>query len=93
MSLFSRSENGAIAGDGDGWTATRAALGRQRAHDVVYDCCREALGSRQPFVDILAAHPDIAPVMTREELAAVIAPERYLGAAPEMVDRLLAKRK
>jgi len=68
-------------------------LGRQRAHDVVYDCCREALKSRAPFVEVMAAHPEIAPLMTHEELAAVLAPENYLGSAPAMVDRLLARRK
>ena len=68
-------------------------LGRQRAHDVVYDCCREALSSGKPFLDVLSAHPEISAVMDRDQLANVIAPESYLGAAPEMVDRLLANRK
>jgi 3-carboxy-cis,cis-muconate cycloisomerase len=68
-------------------------LGRQKAHDAVYDCCREALSTRAPFLDILARHPEIAPLMDRAALAAVIAPESYLGMAPAMVDRLLAGRQ
>jgi 3-carboxy-cis,cis-muconate cycloisomerase len=67
-------------------------LGRQRAHDAVYDCCREALRTRAAFVDVLAAHPEIAPLMRRDELATVLAPENYLGSAQAMVDRLLTRR-
>ena len=71
------------------------ALGRQVAHDVVYDCCRAALtGDRAgaSFLDALAAEPRIAAVMGRDELAKLVDPANYLGAAPEMVRRLLAGR-
>ena len=73
--------------------ALAPALGRQRAHDVVYDCCRAALSGGQPFLDLLSEHPEIGPVMDRAALAKVLRPENYLGSAPEMVDRLLAARE
>ena len=67
-------------------------MGRQRAHDVVYDCCRETLTGKAGFLDALAAHPEIAAHMSRDDLAPLVDPVNYLGAAPRMVDRLLERR-
>jgi 3-carboxy-cis,cis-muconate cycloisomerase len=69
-----------------------SALGRQVAHDLVYDCCRAALTGDTPFLDALAAEPRIAAVMDREALARLVDPANYLGAAPEMARNLLARR-
>jgi len=67
------------------------ALGRQRAHDLVYDICREVLRSGRPFLDLLAENPEIAPHMGRAELARLVDPANYLGLCGEMVDRVLAR--
>src|SRR5690606_32535765 len=68
-------------------------LGRQVAHDVVYDCCRESLRKGAPFLDVLAAHPEIAGKIGREELAGLVAPENYLGSAPGMTRAYLKARQ
>ncbi|HUI17525.1 MAG TPA: 3-carboxy-cis,cis-muconate cycloisomerase [Alphaproteobacteria bacterium] len=65
-------------------------LGRQRAHDLVYDICREVVKSGRPLLDLLAADKEISAHMTRGELAALVDPANYLGLAGEMVDRVLA---
>ena len=65
------------------------ALGRNRAHDLVYDICREVAAGQGGFLDLLAAHPEIAPHKTREELAALLDPANYIGLAGAMVDRVL----
>jgi 3-carboxy-cis,cis-muconate cycloisomerase len=65
-------------------------LGRQRAHDVVYDVCREVVTSGRPFLDLLAANPEIAQAATRAELEKLVDPANYVGLAGEMVDRVLA---
>src|SRR3984885_12906201 len=44
-------------------------LGRQRAHDLVYDICRAVIASGRPFLDLLAENPEISPHMDREGLA------------------------
>jgi 3-carboxy-cis,cis-muconate cycloisomerase len=67
-------------------------LGRSRAHDVVYECCRESLDKGTPFVDALAAHSDIAGAMKRKQIEKLADPANYLGSAPEMVERYLAAR-
>ncbi len=64
-------------------------LGRQRAHDLVYDICRKAITTSGSFLDLLAGDPEIAPHMNREALAKLVDPANYLGLAGEMVDRVL----
>lgn len=64
-------------------------LGRQRAHDLVYDICRKAITTGGSFLDLLAGDPEIAPHMNREALAKLVDPANYLGLAGEMVDRVL----
>ncbi len=68
-------------------------LGRTRAHDVVYECCRESLDKGTAFVDALAAHSEISAVMKRKELEKLADPANYLGSAPQMVERYLAGRR
>ena len=40
-------------------------IGREYAHDLVYDLCREALADNRPLVEILVAHPEINKHVTR----------------------------
>jgi len=65
-------------------------LGRQRAHDLVYDKCREAARSERPLLDLLAEDGEIARHASRSELAKLLDPANYVGLAGEMVDRVLA---
>jgi len=65
-------------------------LGRQRAHDLVYDICRKSITAKESFLDLLAADPDISKHMKRDELAKLVDPANYLGVAGEMIDRVLA---
>jgi len=67
-------------------------IGRQRAHDLVYDCCRQCLERDQNFVDALMSAPEIADALTREAVEAFVDPRNYLGVAPEMVERYLSSR-
>lgn len=68
-------------------------IGRQVAHDVVYDCCRKALSGEATFLDALMAEPEIYGALDRDSVQALTKPENYLGEAPEMVRRLLLKRR
>jgi 3-carboxy-cis,cis-muconate cycloisomerase len=67
------------------------ALGRQRAHDLVYDICREVVAGKGTFLDLLAADPEISAHKDRADLAALLNPANYCGLAGEMVDRVLAR--
>jgi 3-carboxy-cis,cis-muconate cycloisomerase len=68
-------------------------IGRQVAHDVVYDACRATLNEGAAFVEALLAHPEINGRLTRAEIETLIDPTNYLGAAPAMTRRLLANRR
>jgi 3-carboxy-cis,cis-muconate cycloisomerase len=65
-------------------------LGRQRAHDLVYDICRAVIAGQGSFLDLLAEHPEIKPHMGRAQLAGFLDPANYVGLSGEMVDRVLA---
>ena len=65
-------------------------IGREYAHDLVYDLCRDALREDKPLLDVLAAHPEISRHLDRAALARLCDPANYLGQAGVMVDRVLA---
>ncbi|MBV8778889.1 MAG: adenylosuccinate lyase family protein [Alphaproteobacteria bacterium] len=67
-------------------------IGRNEAHDLVYDACRAAIESNRPLYDVLAEHKDIIGPLGDTRLRALTNPANYIGAAPAMVDRVLAGR-
>jgi len=68
-------------------------IGREYAHDLVYDICREAIRLNRPLLDLLAEHPEIGRHLDRPALARLCDPANYLGQAGVMVDRVLASVK
>lgn len=68
-------------------------IGREYAHDLVYDLCREAVKQSRPLVDILAEHPEINAHVSRAQLEAFCDPANYLGQAGVMIDQVLASIK
>src|ERR1700689_3151209 len=67
-------------------------LGRQYAHDLVYDICRKVVATGRPLVDLLAENTEITKHLDRAALAKLCDPGNYLGEAGAMVDRGLAMR-
>ena len=65
-------------------------LGRERAHDLVYDICREAIAQKRPLVDLLAQNAEISKHLDRAQLEKLCDPANYLGQSGVMVDRVLA---
>ena len=45
-------------------------LGRQQAHDVVYEACREALGQGRSLFDVLQANATVAAALPAERACA-----------------------
>lgn len=68
-------------------------IGREYAHDLVYDLCRQAIAQKQPLLELLAAHPEIARHVDRAALQRMLDPANYLGQSGTMVDRVLAARR
>src|SRR6202045_678834 len=67
-------------------------LGRQYAHDLVYDVCRKVVATGRPLVELLAENEEITKHLDRAALAKLCDPANYLGEAGAMVDRVLAMR-
>jgi 3-carboxy-cis,cis-muconate cycloisomerase len=68
-------------------------LGRQDAHDVVYDACRRANEKGISLAEALSADKRVAERIDRATIDRLTAPKNYLGLAPDMVDRVLAAAK
>ena len=68
-------------------------MGRNTAHDVVYDICREVVKTGRPLIDLLEENEEIGKYADRKALEKLVDPANYLGVAGEMVDRVLAMRK
>jgi 3-carboxy-cis,cis-muconate cycloisomerase len=67
-----------------------SSLGRQRAHDVVYDACMAVSDGGRPLRDVLLANPDVVSAISADELDRLLDPANYTGLAAVFVDRVLA---
>lgn len=71
--------------------AAAPKLGRQHAHDVVYDACRKAIEGGGQLADILAGMPEISDALGgTEAIRRHCDPANYLGLCGPMVDRVIA---
>jgi 3-carboxy-cis,cis-muconate cycloisomerase len=67
-------------------------IGRQIAHDIVYECCRASIKNKTPFIEALLSKTEISNIFNETQLLKIIDPANYLGAAPAMAQRLLDNR-
>ena len=65
-------------------------IGRQEAHDIVYDACRVANEKNTSLADALSADPRVSSRIDRATIDRLTSPKNYLGLAPQMADRVLA---
>ena len=66
-------------------------LGREKAHDLVYDLCRDAIKQERPLLDLLVENREITRHADRKKLAQLCDPANYLGLSGVMVDRVLSR--
>jgi 3-carboxy-cis,cis-muconate cycloisomerase len=65
-------------------------LGRQHAHEIVYDACRKAIEGGGQLADILAKMPEIVDALGGvDAIRHHCDPVNYLGLSGEMVDRVI----
>jgi adenylosuccinate lyase len=65
-------------------------LGRQMAHELVYEICMDAFTRDEPLREALLKNPEISSRISESELDAMLDPSSYLGMAETFVDRVLA---
>jgi 3-carboxy-cis,cis-muconate cycloisomerase len=68
-------------------------IGREYAHDLVYDLCRDAIKTNQSLLELLVAHPEINVHLDRAALGRLCDPANYLGQAGIMVDKVLERQR
>src|SRR5277367_1531887 len=61
-----------------------AAIGRQHAHDVVYDAAMEAATAHKSFGDLLAADPRVTAHLDPAAIEKLLDPTAYTGLCAEM---------
>jgi 3-carboxy-cis,cis-muconate cycloisomerase len=61
-----------------------AAIGRQHAHDVVYDAAQAAFVEDQSFSDLLAADKRLTEHMDRKAIDKLLDPTAYTGLCADM---------
>lgn len=66
------------------------AVGRQRAHDMVYRAAMTAVESGRPLEAVLQANPEVTAHLSEEKIHAALDASAYTGLSAEFVDRLLA---
>ena len=65
-------------------------MGRQKAHDVVYELCRRANQEDKPLLELLLEDPECKKAgVNKVELERLCEPGNYLGYSEMMVDRVL----
>jgi 3-carboxy-cis,cis-muconate cycloisomerase len=67
-------------------------LGRNYAHDLVYDICRQVVATGRPLAELLAENKEISQHVSRKKIDELCDPANYLGVAGEMVDRVIKLR-
>lgn len=70
--------------------ALAPALGRQEAHDVVYDACRRACDTGRGLAEVLGQSSLIRAHFNTEQIERMTDPSHYLGLAPQFTDRACA---
>lgn len=87
------SANGLIMAEPVMITLVSKGLGRQDAHEIVRSASMKAEGEGRPFKDMLLKDKEVSKRMTKKELDQVMDPKNYVGKAPELTDKVVAKAR
>ncbi len=61
-------------------------IGRQKAHDLIYDCAMRAFQEGRPFLEVMLENETVKKYLTEEQIREVMNPENYLGTIPQQVE-------
>ncbi len=73
--------------------ALAGKVGRQTAHDVVYECSMRAFENDLPFRQTLAETPVVTQHLSSADLEQLLDPLHYTGLAATFVDRVVQEAK
>lgn len=64
-------------------------MGKQAAHQLLYEISMEARSTAKPLIDLLASHPDIKSIFTLDDLRKAIDPGQHIGLAGQLTDQVV----
>jgi adenylosuccinate lyase len=70
---------------------TKKGMSRQDSHEKIRVASMQALSEGKPLADILAQDPDVVRFCSRDEIAALLSPDAYIGTAVQQVERVAQK--
>ena len=70
-----------------------AAIGRQHAHDVVYDAAQAAFVERRPFGALLAEDPRVTAHLDKKAIERLLDPTAYTGLCADMARDAAARAR
>jgi len=62
-------------------------IGRQRAHDAVYEAAQASVTQSRPFREMLAADPHVSAGLTPAQIEALLDPAHYAGLCSRFAER------
>ena len=68
-------------------------MGRQKAHDAVYDAAQAAFLEGRPFAETLAEIPDVSSRLSGEQIANLLDPTKYTGLCSLFAERAAVKAR
>lgn len=66
-------------------------MGRQRAHDLIYEVSMEAFDEGINLGEALRSRPEITGLMSHDEIEAVLDPKNYIGLSRELTEIAIAE--
>ncbi len=68
-------------------------IGKQKAHDVVYELSMKAVHQGKSFFEVLQADPEIRKAFSPDQMEKLLNPSAHTGSSAEVVDGVLAALK
>ena len=68
-------------------------IGRQRAHDAIYDAAQASVVEVRPFTETLSEVEDVRENLTEEQIDALLDPTAYIGASTLLTERFAARAR
>ena len=65
-------------------------IGKQKAHDSVYELSMKSVHEGKPFFDVIQGDPEMKRIFSPEQLTHLLNPSAHTGSASEVVDGVLA---
>jgi len=68
-------------------------IGRQRAHDAVYEAAQASVTQARPFRETLADDPHVSAGLTKSQIDALLDPSQYTGLCRQFAERGAAQAR